>query len=386
MIRVFVCVVMLFSCSLLWAAENIKIGMSVALTGPVAEIGKNMRTGVESYFEIINQQGGINGRLLELIVIDDGYEPERAAANMRKLINDDGVLAVIGNVGTPTAIVTAPIAEEKKTLLFGAFSGADVLREIPPSRYIINYRASYAEETAEMIRGLLSAGIQPKQIAFFTQRDGYGDAGYRGAINALNARGYGDTGRLTHVRYTRNTLNVEDAVASILDMPIPPKVVIMAGGYSPSAKFITLLQQDIPNIWFLNLSFVGSHALKKTLAKDVENVVVTQVVPSLTSSLPVVQEYLSVLENNIEANDVSLEGFIIAKIFCQALFAIEDDINKENIIDSFESIQSLDIGLGQDIYYDKTEHQAMHDLWLTQIKAGKFKDFVWEMIQTVGQN
>ncbi|MDQ7073121.1 MAG: ABC transporter substrate-binding protein [Gammaproteobacteria bacterium] len=142
------------------ATESIKVGMTSALTGSSASLGHSMQAGIKSYFSTINSQGGINGRMLELLVKDDGYEPEHAAANMRALIDDDNVLAVIGNVGTPTAIVTVPIAQQKKTLLFGAFSGGSVLRPEPASRYVINYRASYKQETAEIINGLLQAALR----------------------------------------------------------------------------------------------------------------------------------------------------------------------------------------------------------------------------------
>lgn len=252
-----VSVALLLNLSLGYAAEPIKLGMTAVLTGPAATLGKDMRAGIESYFRLVNKQGGVQGRTLEFIVHDDGYEPERAAQNMRKLIDDTKVLAILGNVGTPTAIVTVPIAQEKKTLLFGAFSGGGVLRAEPVNRYIINYRPSYAEETAEMINGLILSGIKPEEIAFFTQRDGYGDGAYYGAINALDSHGFKDVDLLVHGRYTRNTLNVEDAVAAFLDAPVTPKAVIMAGGYAPSAKFIELLNQELPNIWFLNVSFVG---------------------------------------------------------------------------------------------------------------------------------
>lgn len=382
--RLLLCLLVLLPCPVSWAAENIKVGMSTALTGPAAALGLDMQVGIESYFDQINSQGGISGRLLELIVRDDGYEPERAALNMHELIDKENVLAVIGNVGTPTAIVTVPIAIEAKTLLFGAFSGGDILRPIPANRYVINYRASYAEEAAEMVSGLLKVGIQPQHIAFFTQQDSYGNTGYRGAINALHKQGFEDTDQLIHGRYTRNTLNVEDAVSIILDAVITPKVVIMVGGYAPSAKFIELLQQDLPDTWFVNMSFVGSHALKGALMHDKGNVIVTQVVPNLGSSLPIIQEYLAALgqfDNTAEANDVSLEGFIVAKIFCQGLFNIRGDINRESIIAGIESIKGLDVGLGVTIDYDKTDHQAIHDLWLTSIQAGKLKPFSWSMLK-----
>ena len=148
--------------SSLTVAETIKVGMSAALTGPASALGNGVKTGIESYFASVNAAGGVNGNTLELVALDDGYEPDRAAPNMSTLIDEKGVVAVMGNVGTPTAIVTVPIANEKKTLLFGAYTGAGVLRKSPPDRYVINYRASYAEETAAMVDGLLGAGIKPE--------------------------------------------------------------------------------------------------------------------------------------------------------------------------------------------------------------------------------
>ncbi len=382
--RVLFFIVVLFISPLVWSVETIKIGMSTALTGSAAELGLNMQRGIECYFDTVNKQGGIAGRMLELVVFDDGYEPERAALNMRQLIDQEQVLAVMGNVGTPTAIVTAPIAQEKKTLLFGAFSGGGILRPSPANRYIINYRPSYAEEAAEMVEGLLQAGIKPLEIALFTQRDGFGDAGYQAAIKAFHQLGFKDTDRLAHGRYTRNTLNVENAVAEILDRPTTPKAVIMAGGYGASAKFIALLQRELPDLIFLNLSFVGDYQLKQALG-DIENVIVMQSVPPLESNMPIVKDYLSNLQlfdDSLEPNSVSLEGFTIAKIFHQGLLNIKGDITKESIIDGLELLHGIDIGLGVDIFVDEEEHQAINHIWMTHFKAGKITPFTWPMLQT----
>ena len=225
-------------------ADTVKVGMSAAFSGPTAALGNGVKSGVEAYFKEINAKGGINGNTLELVGYDDGYEPAKASPNMEKLIDQDNVIAVIGNVGTPTAVVTVPIANEKKTLLFGAFTGAGLLRKSPPDRYIINYRASYADETSAMIQGLMSSGIKPEEIAFFTQNDGYGDAGYNGAVKALKDAGFADADSLAHGRYTRNTTNVESGLATILDAEVEPKAVIMVGAYAPCAKFIQLAKES----------------------------------------------------------------------------------------------------------------------------------------------
>ena len=359
-----------------WAAEEyIKVGMTSALTGPLSFIGQNMRDGIDAYFQRINNSGGINGKRLKLIVKDDEYEPHLAARNMRQLIDEENVIAVIGNVGTPTAVVTVPIANEKKTLLFGAFTGADLLRKFPPDRYVINYRASYKEEAATMVDCILALGIKPEEIAFFTQRDGYGDAGFTGAESALKARGFTDVSSLVHGRYTRNTLNVESALAKLIDAPTKPKAVIMAGGYKPSAKFIKLAREQFPELLFFNLSFVGSYALLNVLGEDAENIIVTQVVPDFSSDLVIARDYMADMnkyKNNIIPGFVSFEGYIVSKIFVEALKNVKGNLSKEKLIDAFYKMDNFNIGLDEKISYSSIKNQAVHRVWPMIVKQGRY--------------
>lgn len=362
-------------------ADEIRIGMSTALTGPLREVGQDMQNGITAYFTRINQQGGINGDRIKLIVKDDGYEPKNTAPNIRSLIDDDGVIAIIGNVGTPTAIVTVPIVNEKKTLLYGALSGASVLRKDPPDRYVMNYRASYKEEAAAMVNGLLKMGIKPEEIAFFTQRDSYGDAGYKGAVEALEAIGFTKTNALAHGRYTRNTLNIEGALAELLDAEVEPRAVIMAGGYAPSAKFIRLARKEFSDLLFVNLSFVGSKALLNELGDEAEGVIVTQVVPDFNNeSLPIVDEYLTDLINyrtELSPGFVSFEGYITARIMVEALRRITGEQSRETLLKAMYSIDKLDIGLGQKISYERGKTQAVHTIWPSIIRNGDFQSFDW---------
>lgn len=351
-------------------AEEIKIGMSTALSGPASALGNGVKAGVEAYFNKINSQGGINGHTLKLVAMDDGYEPSKAAPNMRNLIEKEKVVAVIGNVGTPTAMVAVPIANELKTPLFGAFTGAGVLRKNPPEKYIINYRASYAQETAAMIDGLLSSGIKPEEIAFFTQNDGYGDAGFNGARIALAEKGFNNIDKLAHGRYERNTTNVEAALGALFDVDTEPKAIIMVGAYKPSAKFIKLAKEEFPEAKFINVSFVGSGALKKELGADAEGVIITQVVPHYESDLPAVKEYREAIKNNPDF--VSLEGYLIAKIFTEGLKNAEDPLNREAILSGLEAVKNFDLGIGEKVNFSATERQASHMVWPTVVKNGKF--------------
>src|SRR6266851_3785814 len=134
--------------------QEIRFGMAAPFSGAAKELGRQMKLGIDTAFNRINEAGGVDGRMLKLITADDGYEPTTADA-MKQLYEKDQVFGIIGNVGTLTAVVAVPYALERRMLFFGAFTGANVLRHDPPDRYVFNYRASYAEETDAVVRYLV---------------------------------------------------------------------------------------------------------------------------------------------------------------------------------------------------------------------------------------
>jgi ABC-type branched-subunit amino acid transport system substrate-binding protein len=365
---------------------DIILGMSTALTGPAAMLGVNMQAGVLAAIEEVNRSGGIRGQKMRLISLDDGYEPSRTAPNMRQLIDKEQVLAVIGNVGTPTAVAAIPIANGSKTPFFGAFTGAGILRKIPPERYVINYRASYAEETAAMVRGLIDhGGLKPREIGFFTQRDAYGDAGFVGGIAALKRHGLKDEHAVIHTRYERNTLAVENALADIILADPPLRAVIMVGAYAPCGAFIRLAKEYGLKTIFLNVSFVGAEPLAEQLGVLGDGVIVTQVVPHFDSEVPIVGEYRKALHSwnaSAKRSCASLEGYIATRIFCRALKTVDGAITKESIVTALEGVGEFDIGLGEPLRLGPDEHQACHRVWPTIMQGGKIVRFKWDELRT----
>ena len=361
---------------------EIVFGMSTVLTGPAANLAKEMRQGVLAGLGRVNRGGGVNGRKLRLVVLDDGYEPARTALNMRRLIDKENVLAVIGNVGTSTAIASIPIVNEKKTLFFAPFSGAGILRNNPPDRYVINFRASYAEETAAMIDALTAgAGLKPEEIAFFTQRDRDGDSGFGDGITALKRRGLQNEKSIVHVRYEPNTLAVENAVADLLLAEPAPRAVVMVGAYAPCAKFITLCSEAEIKAVFLNVSSVGSYSLAQELGTTDAHVIVTQVVPYPSDdSILTVREYqadLRAFDPSASAGFGDFEGYIAARILALALDKIKGPPTRETVIDALEGLQCFDIGFGERLRLSQREHQASHRIWPTILKEGAFVPFQW---------
>ena len=363
------------------------LGMSTVLSGPAAHLGINMRNGVLAALKEINLQGGVQGRSLCLVALDDSYEPERTVSNMHRLIEQENVLAIIGNVGTPTAIAAVPIANRSHVPFFGAFTGAGILRRIPPDRYVINYRASYAEETAAMVQALITYGhLKPNEIAFFTQRDAYGDSGFVGGIAALKKNGLKDETQITHGRYERNSLAVENGLADILLAEPEPKAVIMVGTYAPSAKFIRLARNYGLHSLFLNVSFVGAAPLAQALGDEDDGVIVTQVVPHLESALPIVEDFHKALHRfnpSIVPTFGSLEGYIATRIFLHAMQTVKVEISRESMIDALENLGQFDMGFASPLTLTKNEHQASHRIWPTIIRNGEVQPFDWKQLKNM---
>jgi len=364
------------------AQDEIVLGMSAPLSGPSAALGTDMRAGIEAALDEANRAGGVHGRRLRLIALDDGYEPSRCAPNMHRLVEQERVAAVVGNVGTPTAVVALPIAIESSTPFVGAFTGAGVLRKSPPDRCVINFRASYAEEVGAMVDALIDrAGLRPEEVAFFTQRDAYGDAGYAGGIAALRRRGLKDDAAIAHGRYERNTEAVENGLADIMSAATPARAVIMVGAYKPCASFIRMARQQQLRVTFLNVSFVGSGPLAKELGSDGDGVIVTQVVPHFASDLPLTRQYraaLSAAEHPGAPGFGSLEGYTVARMMLLSLDRIPGVPDRAAIVGSLEGLGRFDLGLGAQLELSPTEHQACHQVWPTVLRDGAVVAAGWD--------
>jgi branched-chain amino acid transport system substrate-binding protein len=356
--------------------KEIVFGMAGPLTGPAKELGRQMKLGIETAFNATNDAGGVHGRQLRLVALDDGYEPTRTATVMAELYDKEKVFGIVGNVGTPTAVVAVPLALERNMLFYGAFTGANLLRRDPPDRYVVNFRASYAEETATVVRYLVKVRrVRPSQIAVFAQQDAFGDAGFAGVQKAMrNMRA--DGGSILRVGYVRNTIDVGEAVQKITENSVQIKAVVMVGTYRACAKFIEKVRDLNPKMILTNVSFVGSTALAEELKllgpKYAEGVIVTQVVPPVESHSTAVLKYKAALENYFpgETPDyVSLEGYLSATVLVEALRRAGRQLDTERLVNAFEGIHGLELGIGAPISYGIAEHQGSHKVWGTQLNA-----------------
>jgi branched-chain amino acid transport system substrate-binding protein len=348
------------------------LGMSSALSGPSKELGRQMKLGVDTAFAVANEAGGVAGRKLELVALDDGYEPARTKEAMKELVEVKKVFAIVGNVGTPTAEVAVPYANEKKTLFFGAFTGAGLLRRDPPDRYVFNYRASYAEETAAVVRWLVEVKkIRPAEIAVFAQQDSFGDAGFAGVAKVLRKYGRAPD-EILRVGFKRNTLELQEAVDGILKNRKIVKAIVMVAPYRPAAKFVEEIKRQQLDVIFSNVSFVGATAFAEEMrqlgGKFASGVIVTQVVPPIDSNATAVIGYRNALQRYFPGEKpdfVSLEGYIAGSLFVEGLRRSGANLTTDRVIEALEGIRDLDLGIGTKLSFGPSEHQASHKVWGT---------------------
>jgi branched-chain amino acid transport system substrate-binding protein len=354
--------------------NEIRFGIVAPFSGASRELGRQMKLGIDTAFNRINDMGGVDGRSLRLVAADDGYEPARTLDAMKQLYEKEQVFGFIGNVGTPTAQVAVPYALEHRTLFFGAFTGASLLRNDPPDRYVFNYRASYAEETDAVVHYLIKIRrLQPRQIAVFAQQDSYGDAGYAGVTKAFRSLGISDSSIL-RLGYKRNTVDVDEAINQLKAQKLGIRAVVMVATYRAAAKFIEKTKDQYPGMIYTNVSFVGSTALADELmllgTRYASGVIVTQVVPAVGGYSSAVLEYKNALQKYFpgEAPDyVSLEGYIAANVLIQAINKAGPQIDTERLIDTLEAMRNIDLGLGAPLNFGRAEHQASHKIWGTSI-------------------
>ncbi len=364
-------------------AEKIIIGQSCALKGPAQALGLGMRNGALTFFKYINSIGGIKGKQIELISLDDGYEPDACVKNTQQLIEKEKVFMLFGYVGTPTS--KAVFEQIKKTGIpyFAPFTGAEFLRN-PVVPEIFNIRASYYQETEAMVASLFKKNLQ--RISVFYQDDSYGMAGLKGVELALQRR---NMKILNKGKYQRNTLEVGEAVKII--SITEPDAVIMIGAYKPCAEFIRIMR-DTTNSRpvFLNVSFVGADALAQTLANKGLGVVISQVMPyPFDKRISVVKEYHQLTEKfmkDVEINFMGMEGFIAAKTLCAILNKVPD-FTRKDFIETAESmklkadkgdIKEENLG-GINIHFSPDNHQGSSLVHFSQIGPGGFISNIYSL-------
>ena len=344
---------------------EVLLGQSAPLTGPAAEIGRQMKLGANAYFQSVNEQGGVYGRKIRMISLDDGYEPEKAAANTRTLIEQNKVFALIGYVGTASSNAALPIFTDSKVPFLAPLTGASSLRA-PFNPNIFNIRASYEDEARSIVNYLVNAASN-KRIAVLYQNDAYGESGLDGVRKALRALNLEPVALAT---VERNSVDVGKATKAIA--AANPQTVIMITAYKSSAAFIKAMQVLHVPTQFWNVSFVGSQPLATELGHAGQGVGISQVVPFpwLGAMSATVDHKRLIGEGAVTFN--TFEGYLAAKVFVEGLKRAGKNPTRGSFVRALEGAGKIDLG-GYPVQFSGSDHNGSKFVDLTVIGLnGKF--------------
>ena len=347
---------------------EIVVGSCAALEGPASFLGTQTVLGARAYLNTVNDQGGVHGRKIRLVSLNDGYEPDKAIACVNQLIQQDKVFAMAFFVGTPTGAKVVPMAVAHKVPAIGFFTGAEILRT-PVKSHVFHVRASYYDETRAQIDNL-AGKLGMKRIAVFYQEDAFGNAVLDGVKIALKKYNLAPIALGT---YPRNTMDIAGGLEQI--KAANPEAVVMVGTYAPLAQFVKRARAEKLNAVLLTVSFVGTEAFAKAVGKDGDGVIITQVVPAPNrKDLPAATHYTAALKKYFpEAgpNFVSFEGYVNAMMLVEGLKLAGRDLSRDKLVTALESIRDLDLGIGMKASYGPTRHHAFDLVYYTVLRDGE---------------
>ena len=353
--------------------KEILIGSCSALEGPSRALGTQIVNGAKTYFDLVNEEGGVHGRKLRLVAYDDSYDPAKTQACFDRLMADK-VFALGFFVGTPTAVKYVPMAETNKIPVVGLFTGAQTLYA-PLRHWVVNVRASYFDETREQIDGVWKT-LGYRKIGVIYPDDAFGAAVLEGVKEALSTH---QSEPIAVASYPRQTANVSGAINSV--RAANPQAVVVVG---PPNTVAPILKQAHVDGWkplFVTVSFVGTDELITEAGADADGTVITQVVPPYyLTDLKTVALYRRALAHYLPSERpsfVSLEGFVDAMVLVEGLKRAGKELTREGLIRSIESIHEMDLGLGPELKLDYSAkgHKGFDHVIPTVIRGGRAVPF-----------
>ena len=348
--------------------NSITLGMSAPFSGPNGAYGLEMRQIIQAYFEQINKSGGINGRKLDLVALDDGYETERTLANTKTLLGEKNAFALLAFYGSsPTTEAMNKVFGPARVPLVGTISGAGTLREPvssnPNNRYMFNVRASYADETEAIVNQLVSFNL--KNIAVFYQNDGFGNSGLEGAVAAMKKHGLSPSAVAT---VERNSVDVAKAVETITK--VNPQAVIMVTLYKPTAAFVKAMKKAGQHPMLTTLSPVGADLLTQELGPDARGIGISQVTPyPWNDVVSVVRDYQKLVGKKGSYSYYGIEGYLMARVMVDGLRRAGKDLSRDKLVSALEGMNNNDFG-GYRVTFGNNNRQGSHFVEMTVIGAG----------------
>lgn len=344
--------------------DTILIGRSAGMTGSLAARMKPATEAIEAYFAAVNAAGGVNGRRLKLVNLDDGNDPKRAAENTRKLVDEDKVFVMFANSGTAQTAAALKVLSERRVPLIGTTSGADSMQAFDP--LVFHYKASYGRELKRIAEYMKTVGID--NVAVVYSSDPTGIEGKQLAEAALKAQGI--TPRAVVATKPEELGPFLQSTAKA-----PPQAIVLTALAAPGAGFFKELVQlqDRPQVF--SWSVAGVEAIHKEVGEKVRGLVVSQVFPPPHSqSVRVSIDYQKLMAQAKLPNGgyPGMEGYVSARVLMEGLKRAGRDLTRERLTAALRSMHDVDIG-NDDVSFGPNDHVGRDFVELTIVGPdGKF--------------
>ena len=374
--RVFVVLAGLLMCLLSFTAkaseigvsdQEIVLGQSLGITGPLAQMAPDIVNGGKVYFDAINATGGIYGRKIRTVVLDDGYDPARTLKTTRQLIDDDKAFALYNLTGTANVAAILPMLtkEAQPVPLVGPFTGAEGIRN-PRMDNVFHVRASYEDELEKLVEHLTTVGI--KRLGVLWINNGMGKDGMAGIEKAMKKHGVAS---YSSVSIQPDGSDADKAIASLREKQ--PAAIIMITTGTATVSFIKGFNKVQKGMRFYALSVMGTQSALKALGPDGIGVVVTTVVPfPWSNSNALAKEYQSAMckAGYDNLSFLGFEAYINAKVIAEAIRRAGKDLTRAKFNSSLESMRDLNLG-GFHLSFNKNQHQGTRFVELAIIRDGE---------------
>jgi len=381
------------------AANEIRIGMSAAFRGAAAGLGAELYRGAQAYYSEVNARGGVFGRPISVVALDDSYNPEPCIRNTIQLLEREKVFFLSNYVGTPTLTRALPVIKQyadQQVVLVGNFTGAQPQREAPYVDQVFNVRASYRQEMQALVERFWQTGA--RRFGVYYQVDAYGRSGTDGVARALAARNARIVAEATYVRNATFDEDMGLAVGALREAGCD--VVLCTGAYQGCAAFVRSARDAGFAVPISNVSFVGSDAMLALLVKHgrakgrdyTRGLINSQVVPSYDdTTLPGVVEYRALMDKHNPAvpdairdphyvpqkySFISLEGYVNARAITEALKRAGANAGRPTFRQALESLRGLDLGIGAPLTFTAERHQGLDSVYFTRVDGDRWVPIV----------
>jgi ABC-type branched-subunit amino acid transport system substrate-binding protein len=376
-------------------AKEIRVGMSAAFKGTAAGLGTEFYRGAQAYYDEINARGGVYGRTITVVGLDDNYEPLPCVKNTIQLLEKESVFFLSNYVGTPTLTRALPVIKryaDQQAMLVGNFTGAQPQREAPYVEHVFNIRASYRQEMMALVERFWQVGA--RKFGVYSQADAYGRSGSDGVARGLALRGARIVVETTYRRGAKFEDDMSPAVNALRQAGVD--VVLCTGAYQGCGAFVRTARDLGWTAPISNVSFVGSDAMLRLLlqhgkstGRDYTRALInSQVVPSYEDlSLPGVVEYRALMDRHNPPlppslrddkyvpqrySFISLEGYVNARVVVEALRRAGPNPTRSGFRQALESLRNFDLGIGAALTFGPERHQGLDNVYFTWVENGRW--------------